>query len=67
MKYFKFTQYIYLAFALFFVYDGITKYQSEDGNYKVSFFIAIIAFFMFFFRKRFQKKFEQRDNNQKNQ
>ena len=59
MNYLKFTPYIYLIFGLFFAYDGITKINSGE-SYWMSFLVAGLAFFMFFFRKRFAKKFEDR-------
>ena len=57
MNYLKFTQYVYLAFAGYFIYDGITKWGQEDKPW-LSFIIAALALFMFFFRRRFAKKFE---------
>lgn len=62
MKYLKFTQYIYLAFAGFFIYDGIMKLNTEESPW-FSFIIAVVAIFMFFFRRNFSKKFEDRSNN----
>ena len=50
MKYMKFFQYAYLVFAVLFIYDAIAKYTSE----------GTIAF-MFFFKKKFNKKFENKD------
>lgn len=62
MKYLKFTQYIYLAFAGFFIYDGITKMSTDESPW-LSFVIAVVAIFMFFFRRSFYTKFENRRNN----
>lgn len=66
MNYLKYTQYVYLIFSAFFIYDGITKINSEQGPW-LSFIIAGVAIFMFFFRRRWAKKFEQekRDHNNK--
>lgn len=63
MNYLKYTQYVYLVFALYFIYDGIMKWGQEDKPY-LSFIIAALAIFMFFFRRRFAKKFEDH-NKQK--
>jgi hypothetical protein len=57
MNYLKFTQYVYLVFAAYFIYDGISKWGQEDKPW-LSFIIAALALFMFFFRRRFAKKFE---------
>lgn len=62
MKYLKFTQYIYLAFAGFFIYDGIMKLNTDESPW-LSFIIAVVAIFMFFFRRSFAKKFEDRNQN----
>ncbi len=62
MNYLKYTQYIYLVFGLYFIYDGIRKWGDQDNPY-ISFGIAALAIFMFFFRRRFAKKFE--DHNKK--
>lgn len=60
MNYLKFTQYIYLAFAAFFIYDGVSKMNTDESPW-VSFVIAAVAIFMFFFRRHFGRRFEQRD------
>jgi len=62
MKFYKFTLYLYLIFGLFFLYDTITKFQS-GGDYKISLAFAVVAIFMFFFRKRHIKKIEDNQNN----
>ncbi|MBC7606278.1 MAG: hypothetical protein H7199_04895 [Burkholderiales bacterium] len=62
MNYLKYTQYVYLVFGIYFIYDGITKWGDQDKPW-LSFIIAALAIFMFFFRRRFAKKFE--DNNNK--
>ena len=60
MNYLKYTQYVYLAFAIFFIYDGIDK-MSVPGNETpyLNFIIAAVCVFMFFFRRRFAKKIEE--------
>jgi hypothetical protein len=61
MNYLKFTPYIYLAAAVFFGYLGVTKISDPEGGYQLDLFIAAICIFMFFFRRRFAKKFEERN------
>ena len=64
MNYLKFTQYIYLVFGAYFIYDGITKLNDPStGNPWLSFIIAALAVFMFFFRRKFAKKFDDRNKN----
>lgn len=63
MGYLKYTQYVYLVFAIYFIYDGITKLNAGNDTPWLSFLIAGMAIFMFFFRRKFAKKYE--DSNQK--
>lgn len=64
MGYLKFISYLYLAVAALFVYDGIMKLKADE-NSVISFGIAGVAVFMFFFRRWSQKKMENsRKNNQ---
>ncbi|SFZ93051.1 hypothetical protein SAMN05428642_1021152 [Flaviramulus basaltis] len=63
MKYSKIFQYAYLVFAILFAYDAITKYLNMGEISYPSILLAALAVFMFFFRKKFSKKFENRDNS----
>ncbi len=64
MNYLKYTQYIYLAFGIFFIYDGIDKMNVPGNDLPyISFILAASCVFMFFFRRRFAKKIE--DNQKK--
>ncbi len=65
MNYLKFTQYVYLAAAVFFIYIGITRALNDEPGYWIWFAIALMAVFMFFFRRKFAKKFEDHDRNSK--
>lgn len=64
MGYLKYTQYAYLIVAVVFIYDGITKINSGNDTPWLSFMIAAIGVFMFFFRRKFAKKFEERNKRQ---
>ncbi|WP_242091850.1 hypothetical protein [Aestuariivivens sediminicola] len=61
MKYSKFFQYAYLVFAVLFAYDAIVKYANEGTVAYTSILLAATAVFMFFFRRRFAKKMENKD------
>lgn len=63
MKYLQFTQYIYLIFAGIFTYDGISKMGVPDEPYLLSFGIAAVCVFMFFFRRSFYNRAKNRNNN----
>jgi hypothetical protein len=64
MKYLKFTSYAYLAVALFSLYDGIMKWDDQAQGPWLSFGIAAVCVFMFFFRAKYSKRFEDRNSNQ---
>jgi hypothetical protein len=64
MGYLKYTQYVYIAFAVYFIYDGITKINEGNDTATLSFLIAGMAIFMFFFRRKFVKKFDDRNKKQ---
>jgi len=57
----KFFQYAYLIFAILFIYDAIQKWYSEGIIAYMSILLAATAIFMFFFRKKFNKKFENKE------
>ncbi len=57
MKILGLFQYAYLVFAVLFAYDAITSPERRV----MSALLAGLATFMFFFRKRFRKKFEDQN------
>ncbi|MCK6606780.1 hypothetical protein B0I03_10699 [Flavobacterium aquaticum] len=62
MTYLKFIQYIYLIFAAFFLYDAFKKYSEGKpfNDILLSIIIAVVAVGMFFFRRHFQNKYQNR-------
>ncbi|WP_267155268.1 hypothetical protein [Xanthomarina sp. F2636L] len=63
MKLFKFFQYAYLVFSIVFFYNVVSVYMKEGTLDIASLLLAAAALFMFFFRKRFNKKIENKDDN----
>ncbi|WP_027137205.1 hypothetical protein [Gaetbulibacter saemankumensis] len=63
MKYSKIFQYAYLVFAALFLYDGISKLSDGTHGAYVSFGLAALAVFMYFFRRKFRKKYDNKDNS----
>jgi hypothetical protein len=61
MGVFKYAYYVYLIFALLFIVDGIEKMDKKSPF--LSFAIAAVAIFMFFFRRKFTQKFQDRYKN----
>ena len=44
------------------LYDAFSKWNNPEKPW-LSIAFAVVAFFLFFFRSRFAKKFEERNNN----
>lgn len=62
MKFSKIFQYAYLVFSVVFVYDGITKWRDNPNDAYISFGLAALAIFMYFFRRKFAKKYDNSNN-----
>jgi hypothetical protein len=60
MKVLQVLQYAYLVFAVLFLYDAISNWNVEGKNPYISLGLAALALFMFFFRKKYRKRFEDR-------
>lgn len=61
MRYAKFFQYVYLIFGALFIYDAISKYTTNGEISYPSILLGATAIFMFFFRRNFSKKFDNKD------
>ncbi|CAM3830707.1 hypothetical protein FLCU109888_03975 [Flavobacterium cucumis] len=59
MTYLKFIQYIYIIFAGFFIYDAYMKFKNSE-DYLLSLIIAGVAIGMFFFRRHFHNKYQNK-------
>ena len=59
----KFFQYAYLIFAVLFIYDGISKWNNGTNGAYISLGLASLAIFMYFFRQKFRKKYENKDKS----
>jgi len=60
MNYLKFTQYAYLLAGILFAIDAFVKWNSHQ-NYTISGMFAAVCLFLFFFRRRFARKFDERN------
>ena len=60
MNYLRFTQYAYLLAGIIFGIDTYLKWQSNE-NYTISGLLAAVCIFLFFFRRKFSKKFDARN------
>lgn len=60
MKLSKFFEFAYLAAAVFFLYEGITIWNTQRERAYLFLFFVVIAVFMFFFRRHFRHKYGNR-------
>ncbi|RZJ71605.1 hypothetical protein [Flavobacterium sp.] len=60
--YFKLVPFVYLAAALFFLYSAYANYNEQMESWWIWLALSGLCVFMFFFRRRFAKKFM--DQNQ---
>ncbi|WP_396155465.1 hypothetical protein [Flavobacterium sp.] len=60
MNYLKFTQYAYLLAGILFTINAFVEWSSHQ-SYTISGMFAAVCLFLFFFRRRFAKKFEERN------
>ncbi len=61
MKALRIIPYFYLFIALLFIYDAFTKIQAGQNDFWISLVVAAVAIFMFFFRRKFAKKMDDRN------
>jgi len=61
MKFLKFFQFAYIFFAILFSYEAIVNWNVDRNKSYISLLFVALAVFMFFFRKRFRKKIEDRN------
>lgn len=62
MKLLKFFQYVYLVFAVLLSFEAYANWSSNRQRAYLYIVLAILAVFMFFFRAKFRRKFEDRQN-----
>ncbi|RZJ76084.1 MAG: hypothetical protein EOO45_03535 [Flavobacterium sp.] len=56
--YFKIVPYLFLLFAALFLIDAIVR-LNEGENAIISFAFTGVAIFMFFFRRKYYKRFDK--------
>ena len=60
-KYFKYIEYAYLIFAALFLFKAYRIWSVEPSKAYVFLFFVVIAVGMYFFKRRFRKKYEHRN------
>ncbi|WP_396636769.1 hypothetical protein [Maribacter sp. R77961] len=67
IKILRYTEYLYIIVAAFSVYRIFTDWNTDRSMAYLFLFFAVISTAMFFFRRIYRKKFENRQNDSKNQ
>jgi len=60
LKFFKFFQYAYLAVAIFFIIEGVREWNTSREQAFLYLFFAAVAVFMFFFKRHFRNKYNNK-------
>lgn len=60
IKVLKYTEYLYLAVAIVSIYKIVTLWSVDPKEAYIFIFFAVVSIGMFFFRRRYRKRFEQR-------
>ncbi|MBT8255225.1 MAG: hypothetical protein KJO23_01675 [Bacteroidia bacterium] len=63
-KIYQFFEYAYIAMALFSIYLVYTNWEMNRGRAYLFGGFAIVAIFMFFFKRNFRKNLEKRNREQ---
>ena len=64
-KFHRFSENMYLFFGFIFMIEVIVNVQNVNQRFYISCILGAAAFGMFFFRRKYRKKFESRNQNQK--
>ena len=62
-KVYRFFEYAYLIIAVFFTYEAINNWEANRERAYLFLFFVVVAIFMFFFKRNFRKKMEERNKN----
>ena len=62
-KIYRLFEYAYLAMAAFSMYLVISNWETDRNRAYLFAFFTVVAVFMFFFKRNFRKKIEERNKN----
>lgn len=60
-RFYKYFEFAYLIFAAFFIFETIRIWETERNRAYLFIFFVAVAIFMFFFKRRFRKRLEDRN------
>lgn len=66
IKILKYTEYLYLVVAAASIYKIITLWTVAQKETYVFIFFAVVSLAMFFFRRKYRKRFEKRASENNN-
>lgn len=59
-KLYKIFEYAYILMAIFSIYLVVTNWETDRDRAYLFVFFALVAIFMFFFKRRFRRNLEKR-------
>jgi len=60
-KYYKFFEFAYLIISIVFIVETVLNWNENRQKAYIYLAFAALAVFMYFFRKKYRKKFEDRE------
>ena len=66
IKYLKFSGIAYLLLAVFSVYTAIMRWETDRDNAYIFLGFSVVLVFLFFFKRKFIKRYEERAKNEQN-
>jgi len=63
-KYFKFFEIAYLIIAIIFIVESVLRWNSEPNKAYIFLAFAVLAIFMYFFRKKYRKRFQKHERKE---
>ncbi|NND63395.1 MAG: hypothetical protein HKN48_09395 [Flavobacteriaceae bacterium] len=61
-KIYQLFEYAYIGMAIFSIYLVISNWETDRNRAYLFVFFAVVAIFMFFFKRKFRKNIEKRRN-----
>ena len=61
VKYFKFFEFAYLVIAVVFVVETVLNWNENRQKAYIYLAFSVLAVFMYFFRKKYRKKYEDQE------
>jgi positive regulator of sigma E activity len=58
VKYFKFFEFAYLVIAIIFIVETVLNWNLNRQKSYIYLAFSVLAIFMYFFRKKYRKKYE---------